>query len=249
MTTPIAAGRLRLYPEMAFGGFARRDGTVAFYTRVNALLTPTDRVLDYGCGIGAHAHVLPPFPRSLQVLRGRVAEVIGADVGDGATNPYIDRFIKIVGEHKVPLPDASSDLIVCDWGLEHFENPSLFFAECRRLLKPGGHLCLRTPNRWHYSSLGASLLPFKFHHAVRRWLGQFHGEDDVFPTHYRCNTRGALRRALKANGFEAQVIAHRGESHLAGAGWVPGLLGEMIEVLSPPVFWHELHVFARRAAD
>ena len=31
--------RARLYPETRFGGYSRRDGTVAFYTRVNALLT------------------------------------------------------------------------------------------------------------------------------------------------------------------------------------------------------------------
>lgn len=249
MSAPIAAGRLRLYPEMAFGGFCRRDGTVAFYTRVNALLQRDHRVLDYGCGAGSHASALPPFPKSLQVLRGRVAEVIGTDVGDGNENPYIDRFIPITGEHDVALPNASIDLMVCDWGLEHFEHPQGFFAECRRLLKAGGYLCLRTPNKWHYSSIGASLLPFRLHHAVRRWLGQFHTEADVFPTYYRCNTRGALSRALRANGFAAHVYAHRGESHLAGAGTVPGLVGEAIELLSPPLFWHELHVFARRGVS
>lgn len=31
----------RAYPEYAFGQFTRVDGTVAFFSRVNALLTPT----------------------------------------------------------------------------------------------------------------------------------------------------------------------------------------------------------------
>ena len=241
-----AAIRERLYPETRFGGFHRRDGTFAFYARVNALANPDAVVLDYGCGLGSHAAMVGPYVRSLQVLRGRVKEVIGADVGDGTQNPYIDRFISVSDGYGIPLADASVGLIVCDWGVEHFDKPSRFFAECGRVLAPGGHLCIRTPNRWHYSSVGASLIPFRLHHAVRRRLGYFHTEADVFPTFYRCNTRGALTRALREAGFEAHVIRHRGESHLLGAGLLAGTVGEAIELLSPPTFWHELHAFARK---
>src|SRR6185503_5617600 len=95
--------RTRLYPETRFGGYSRRDGTVAFYTRVNALLTPSARVLDYGCGVGAHINAEDPFTGTLQRLRGKVAEVIGVDV-DGAArnNPNIDRFYPTTGG-EIPL--------------------------------------------------------------------------------------------------------------------------------------------------
>ena len=238
--------RERLYPELRFGGFTRRDGTVAFYTRVNSLVTPTSRVLDYGCGVGAHVAAEDPFTRSLQVLRGKVAEVIGVDVdGAAAGNTNIDRFVPTSGT-EIPLDTASVDICVSDWGLEHFEKPDEFFAECHRVLVPGGYLCLRTPNLLHYSSLGARAEPFKYHYALRRMLGHFHSEADVFPPLYRCNTRGALERALRARGFDACVYPHRGESHTARAGYLFGWLGELIERVSPPMLWHELHVFARR---
>lgn len=238
--------RARLYPELRFGGYSRRDGTVAFYTRINALLTPAARVLDYGCGVGAHIAAEDPFTGSLNRLRGKVAEVIGVDV-DGAArdNPNIERFLPTTGS-TIPLDSESIDLCVCDWGLEHFEEVGPFFEEVRRVLAPGGYLCLRTPNLLHYSSLGAWLLPFQFHHAVRRMLGHWHTEEDVFPTLYRCNTRSRLQRTLRAHGFDAYVYSHRGESHTARAGHLFGLVGEAIERVSPSLFSHELHAFARK---
>jgi len=238
--------RTRLYPERRFGGFSRRNGTVAFYTRVAALVRPDSRVLDYGCGVGAHVDAEEPFVGALQRLRGKVAEVVGVDVdGEAARNPYIDRFVPTSGS-TIPLASNSIDLCVSDWGLEHFDDPSSFFREVFRVLTPGGYLCLRTPNLLHYSSLGAWMLPFRFHHRVRRMLGYFHTEADVFPTLYRCNTRGKLERALRRHGFDAYVYRHRGESHTIGAGFLPGVVGEMVERFSPPLMRHELHAFAMK---
>ena len=43
------------YPESEFGGYTRVDGTVPFFTRVQALARPEMTVLDVGCGRGAVA--------------------------------------------------------------------------------------------------------------------------------------------------------------------------------------------------
>lgn len=238
--------RARIYPESRFGGFSQRDGTVAFFTRVASLITPTSRILDYGCGVGAHIDADEPFAASLQRLKGRGAEVIGVDFdGAAASNPNIDRFVPTPGG-VIPLESGSIDVCVSHWGLEHFEEVSQFFDECLRVLAPGGYLCLRTPNLMHYSSLGAWIVPFRYHHALRRMLGYFHTEADVFPTLYRCNTRGRLARTMRQHGFDAEVIRHRGESHTLGVGYAAGLAGELVERLSPPLFWHELHAFGRK---
>jgi hypothetical protein len=41
------------YPEVAFGGFTKVDGTIAFYSRVNAVIDVSSTVIDFGCGRGS----------------------------------------------------------------------------------------------------------------------------------------------------------------------------------------------------
>ena len=38
------------FPEVGAGGFTSLDGTIEFYTRINALLMPGMTVLDFGGG-------------------------------------------------------------------------------------------------------------------------------------------------------------------------------------------------------
>lgn len=242
-----AAARLRLYPECAFGGYSRWDGTVAFYTRVRATMRPSFRVLDFGCGVGAHLTALPGPVRAIQQLKGTVHEVVGVDVSAaGQGNPWLDRFV-LMEDEVVPIDAGYFDACICDWTLEHVVDVESLFHELRRLLKPGGYLFIRTPNVFHYSSIGASILPYRAHAAVRRWLGQFHTVEDVFPVRYRCNTRRRLARTFRRHGFENVVYVHRGESHLIGAGRLAGRLGEYVERTLPRAFSHELHGFGRKS--
>ena len=69
-TAPIDA----FFPETAFGGFTRVDGAMAFYLRVDSLLSPDDVVLDVGCGRGAAAEDPVPSRRHLRVLKGGAPE-------------------------------------------------------------------------------------------------------------------------------------------------------------------------------
>ena len=43
----------RLHPESALGGYTAYDGTIEFYGRIKALITPEMRVVDFGAGRGA----------------------------------------------------------------------------------------------------------------------------------------------------------------------------------------------------
>jgi len=70
------------YPESSFGGFTHVDESVAFYSRVNALLQPSFVVVDFGCGRGSHQDDSVMFRRSLRCLKGKVSKVIGVDVDD-----------------------------------------------------------------------------------------------------------------------------------------------------------------------
>jgi len=184
----------RHYPESRFGGFTDIDGTIAFYTRIHALLAPSALVLDVGCGRGAYGEDPVGVRRALRIFKGKCRRVIGIDVDPrAAENPFLDAFHAMNGSHW-PVEDASVDLLVCDSVLEHVEQPEPFFQECRRTLKPGGYLCIRTSNALSYISLLARLIPNRFHAAVLdRALATRRKTEDIFPTVYRCNTRGRLR--------------------------------------------------------
>jgi SAM-dependent methyltransferase len=202
--TPVDVVRERVYPETGAGGFSRADGTVAFYLRINALLRPDMTLLDFGAGRGS---VLmrdqSPFRRHLRTFKGRVREVIGIDVDPRVSqNPFLDKAYHI-GEHDaLPLPDASVDLVIANWVFEHIGDPRRTASELRRILRPGGWICARTPNRWGYIGVASRLVPNRLHSRVLTTLQPGRKEDTNFPTFYRMNTPGALRALFPEREFE-----------------------------------------------
>lgn len=203
---------LRWYPEARFGGFTDIDGTLAFYGRVRVLLPADGVVAEVGCGRGAHQDDPIAWRREVRVLRGRAKRVVGIDVDPAASeNPFLDEFRAMGPDGRFPLEDASFDLVVSDFVLEHVRDPELFFAECHRVLKPGGHLALRTTNALSYVALAARLIPNRRHAAVVGRAQEARKALDVFPTLYACNTTGKLRRALTRVGFDAVVYGYEAE--------------------------------------
>lgn len=211
--------RTLYYPQTRYGGFTDDDQTVIFYLRVNALLRPDSVVLDAGCGRGIASDDPVPLRRQLANLRGRCARVVGIDVDpDAAANPTLDEFHRIGPDGPWPLADASVDLVVSNSVLEHVENPDHFFSELRRVLRPGGHLCMRTTNVFSYFGLMARIIPDSRHAAVvkKAYAKDAREARDVFPTVYRCNTVWKLRRALSRHGFGHTVYGYQAEpSHFA----------------------------------
>jgi SAM-dependent methyltransferase len=238
------------YPECEFGGYSRVDGTVAFFTRVQSLARPEMVVLDVGCGRGAVADRLERDPwEKCRILKGFCRKVIGIDVSDaGRQNPLIDEFRRIEGD-RWPVDTGSIDLLVSDAVLEHLPRPDEFFAECRRVVKPGGFACFRTPNRWGYPYIAAAIIPNRFHAKVLGFVQPGRKEKDVFPTVYRANTIRALRRLLKTHQFEGCVYRHIAEpSYLGFSRWTFAI-GVYLHRWLPSILWPGLYVFARRLDD
>src|SRR5688572_10478272 len=185
------------YPEARFGGFTDIDGTIAFFNRINSLLDPSFTVLDVGCGRGAYGDDPIPLRRKLRILKGKVSKVIGIDVDPGAQeNPFLDEF-RLIQEADWPIENDSIDLIVCDQVLEHIDNPDQFFSEAHRTLKDGGYCCIRTPNRWSYIAIAATLIPNKYHLNVTSVVQEGRKKENVFPTLYKCNSVGKITQILK----------------------------------------------------
>ncbi len=195
-----------VYPEARLFGFTRYDGTIHFTLRVRALLRPNDVVLDVGCGRGARAEDPCELRRQMQDFRGPERTVIGIDVDSGAgANPWLNEFRQITDTAHWPIEDGSVDLIYSDYVMEHVEDPDSFFREAFRVLKPGGHLCLRTPNFLGCVSICTWLIPNRLHARILSWLKPGIESRDVFPTVYRCNTRRRLQKTMRKQGFDAIV--------------------------------------------
>lgn len=133
------------YPESRFGGFTDVDGTIAFYTRVNALVKSDSTVLDIGCGRGEYKDDNVDVRRNLRVLKGKCKKVIGLDVNDTARdNPFIDEF-KLLQNMEWPVANETVDLCLCDNVIEHVQDIDKFFKEAHRILKWEGLLMLAHP--------------------------------------------------------------------------------------------------------
>jgi SAM-dependent methyltransferase len=193
----------RVYPEFGAGGFTRVDGSVEFYQRVNALLGPDATVLDLGAGRGVGGTDPVAYRQGLSDLRGRAGQVIGLDVDPVVhENPQLDRALLIGPDGSYPLPDASVDLVVSDWTFEHIDDPYTTVRELGRVLRPGGWVCARTPNKWGLIGMPTRVVPNRLHHAVLRWVQPRRKAVDAFPTRYRMNTRADLRALFPDRDWE-----------------------------------------------
>lgn len=188
-----------IYPEMGAGGFTRADGTIEFYGRVNALLRPDMVAVDLGAGRGCQFEDDNAYRRDMVRIQGKVARVIGIDVDPAVlTNTFVDE-ARVYDGGRLPLDDASADLIYCDWVLEHIEDPAVFAAEVTRVLKLGGWFCARTPTAHSLTATASRLVPNRLHaKSLETIQGGTRKSEDVFPAFYRLNTLGALRKFFPA---------------------------------------------------
>lgn len=237
--------KARYYPESRFGGFTDSDGTILFYTRVNALLQPSSNVLDFGCGRGAYGEDPISIRRDLRILQGKAARVIGLDADmEAQMNPFVDEFHRLEGR-SWPLPASSIDLCVCDHVLEHLEEPEAFFSETRRVLKRNGALCIRTSNAWGYPALAARLIPERLHLSVLAKAKDNLKVRDVFPVVYRCNTIPKIRAALDHCGFEHAVYGFQAEPSYLAFSRLAYALGVLFQRFAPRFLSPVIFAFAR----
>jgi SAM-dependent methyltransferase len=177
-------------------------------------------VLDAGCGAGS------PLGR----YRDRIGRFSGADLHDPAPGamPYLDTFVRAdLCRDSDAFAPGSVDLVLSNFTIEHFGDPSAALANMAHWLRPGGHLIVTTVNRRHpfvglYLSLPGSLKA-----AVQRVVRP----TDAHPLVGACNDPRAVATALRAAGLEAvrvQTVGHLGRAwQRRWPTLLLGLLGDM----------------------
>jgi SAM-dependent methyltransferase len=178
------------------------DDHAAFDATIRHRLSPGALVLDAGAGSGArHRHSY-----------GMSACVIGVDVDPGIQSNESVHHAVIADLGRLPFKTGAFDLVFARYVLEHLGRPLRVFREIRRVLRPGGHFVLQTPNRFHYVALAATLTPHRFHvwfrARRRRYLGRPAGDTEAttFPTRYRANDRRTIRALASGSRFRVASL-------------------------------------------
>lgn len=239
----------RLYPEVRAGGYTRYDGFIEFYTRVNALLEPDSRVLDFGAGRGLWAtEPLPALHKRLRAFHERVAEVHGVDVDPVVLeNKSLTSAQVISPGDALAFDDASFDVVLADHVLEHVarEDAQQVAGELLRVLKPGGWLVARTPNKWGIIGVGARAVPNSLHTRALTKLQPERKAEDVFPVRYSMNTRRQLKR-LFPEPHELVVYGHASEPTYFGHAAPAWRVAQLVDRVTPPRLAPTLMIFVRK---
>jgi SAM-dependent methyltransferase len=238
----------KLRPEIAAGGFARDDGIVSFYQRVNALLRSEMTVLDLGCGRGEIFQWANDSYRSeLAKIQGKVAKVIGIDVDKAALHhPHLDECHVVEINDPLPLQNASVDVVISDWVLEHVDDPPGFISELRRVLKPEGWFCARTPNRRGYVGLGARIIPNVAHQSLLRILMPQRNELDVFPTVYKLNTLKHIKLYFETDKWDNYSFTQGSTPKYFGNSYLLFRIIELYQNIVPNILKTDIMIFIQK---
>ena len=147
------------------------------------------RLLEVGCGTGVHLELY---------VRGN--DVVAMDVDKPVLEVVRARLgVETVwGDFSTRLPfgDATFDAVVAGETLEHMPYPTIFLAEIRRVLRPGGLFVGSVPNAYRY----------------RNRLDVLRGRPiDPDPAHVQFFSLASLR-AILSRDFEAvEIVPVRGK--------------------------------------
>jgi SAM-dependent methyltransferase len=172
-------------------------------------------VLDAGCGAG-------PGLRFFALQGSRVYGVDASSYALGRAHQLVGaaRLVQVDLQAGLPFASGYFHLVVLGDVIEHVHTGELLLRECRRVLRPGGVLLVRTVNRWDV----------RRYWQGRRWSGV------ADASHVRLYSPPEMRQALRQAGF-SRVRVRTGVKPmvwlpirwLIGIPWPPlvgnGLLG------------------------
>lgn len=224
-------------------------------------LQPGKHLVDLGPGLSAFGPVAAAMGMQVTLIDdyggGGSVDVKTRDITLGFINGFRNRLGVRVEEmdfvsKPLPLTDASVDVITCFHSLEHWHHsPKPLFREIIRVLKPGGHLIIATPNAANirkrvYVPLGRNIWS-----PLGEW---YHDGDPVFRGHVREPIVSELHQLLAWNQFEVVHTSGRNfigrDSH--ALAFIPKKLRHAIAIGTDyilrffPTLCSDIHVIGRK---
>lgn len=183
--TPVASGPDR----------SRRQARIL--ARALSGQTEPGVILDIGCGDGSAAATAAPLLKPHRL--------VGVDWSQDAlrrANRHLSAVRGGLTEPGLPFASGTADAVLFSEVIEHLVDPDAALDELRRVLRPGGHLLLSTPNlaAWYNRALLLAGVQPVFSEVSMRGIYGRPGSQVV--GHLRLYTARALREMLPAAGFE-----------------------------------------------
>ena len=165
------------------------------------------RILDIGSGSGYLG----------RLMKQQSVDYVGIDFVDERRVKDFD-FIR-ADALRIPLKDASFDIIVCNHVIEHVTNQRRLLDEISRLLKKDGICYMTCPNRlWpmepHLKLLFLSYLPKFLADRYVRAMGKG-AEYDITPMSYFTFSR-RLKRLFRMENYTIEILKNPKEYGFAG---------------------------------
>lgn len=201
------------YTESKISGYTSVDGTVEYYNRINSLIDSSMTVLDFGAGRAAwYEDDSCSYRKKLRTIKDKVHKVIGCDV-DAAIfdNNSVDESIQIEIGKPLPFDDESFDVIISDYTFEHIANPAEVAQEFHRILKKGGWICARTPNKYSYIAMVTRMVNNRYHEKVIKYAQPERKDVDVFPTTFELNSINDISKYFNESDFENLTYRYEAE--------------------------------------
>lgn len=106
-------------------------------------LTPTMRVVDLGCGTGIISQAIARFLTSGSIVGvDRSPLMILAAQNRAQKQETTNLTFQVGSSEKLDLPAASCDFVYARLLFQHLSDPQLTLREIKRVLKPGGIICI-----------------------------------------------------------------------------------------------------------
>jgi ubiquinone/menaquinone biosynthesis C-methylase UbiE len=168
------------------------------------LLQPDATMLEVGCGQGQLLRMLAEAGL-LDARQMAGIDQSGAAIRDCQRHLPEARF-EVADAYALPHADASFDFCVMLEVIEHFVDPELALREVRRVLKPGGRLCLSFPNYLHLPWLLVRVLAELMEHP--NWIC-LQPIDRIYAVPWllrRLRKSGFVRRAASGSLYAPPVL-------------------------------------------
>ncbi len=175
-------------------------------------------VVDLGCSTGRHAAMY--IPETAEVT---AVEFSAAD-GEAAAAKYGWRVIQGDLNARLPISDATFDVVTSNQVIEHLYDTDRFVSEAFRVLRPGGLAVVSTENMASWHNIGSLLLGWQafsltnvtaWHRGLGNPLANLRGsgsyEDGWY--HLRIFSYRGLKELFELAGFQ--------DVEIKGAGYYP----------------------------